>query len=174
MSTIIPFIPSNLVLPTFVATFDGDDYRVTVTWNVAAQRYFINIYGQDGSWIVTVPLIQTPPGRAIESFSYDNLRRVATVSMVDPSQWSVPISAAGMMTPPGTIVDYTLENFDPPVLNQGWSALHINDVTFSFPLADDPGQVHILGSVSRLIDMVEGIFLKTTFIYRNGAFEVNP
>jgi hypothetical protein len=174
MSTVIPFLPSNLVQPTFIGTFDSDQYRVTVSWNVAAQRYYINIYGQDGTWIVTVPLVQTPPARPVASVVYDNLRRVVTVKMIDPSQWPVPLYSAEVLTPPGIIVDYTLENFDPPVLNAKWRSLHVDPITFSFPLANDPGQVHILGSVSRMIDMVEGVFVTTRMIYRNGAFEINP
>jgi hypothetical protein len=93
--------------------------------------------------------------------------------MVDPSQWPIPLSSAGLSIPPGTIVDYTLENFDPIVLNATWRSLHINNTTFSFPLADDPGEVLIVGSVSRILSMVAGLF-NSTLIYRNGAFEVTP
>jgi hypothetical protein len=173
MTTVIPFLPSNLVAPKFIVTLDGIDYQTVVTWNVAAQRYYVNIYGSDGTWIVTVPLIQTPPARGIEAVSYDNLRRVVTVTMVDPSQWPIPLSSAGLSIPPGTIVDYTLDNFDPPVFNATWRSLHVNDTTFSFPLATDPGEVLIVGSVSRLMNMVGGLF-NSTFVYRNGAFEVTP
>jgi hypothetical protein len=174
MTTVIPFLPSNLFVPTFNAIFDGDTYTVSITWNISAQRYYVNVYDSNGNWIVTVPLVQTPPGRAISSIAYDLSRRVVTATMVDPKSWPVPLSAAGTNTPPGTIVDYTLENFDPPVLNQKWRSLHINDLSFSFPLADDPGAIHILGSVSRIMNMVGGIFVNSTLAYRNGAFEVTP
>jgi hypothetical protein len=171
MTTIIPFIPSNIVIPTFKATFDGDDYKVTITWNISAQRYYVNIYGTDGTWIVTVPLVQTPPSRAIETVTYDILRRVMTMRLVNPLYFPVPIGSN--LTPPGTIVDYTLENFDPPSLNGRQRSLHIDDLTFSFPLADDPGQINVVGSIARYIDMADGIF-QSTFIYRNGNFEVTP
>jgi len=173
MTTIIPFLPSNIITPTFIATLDGNDYRVTITWNISAQRYYINIYDQSGVWIITVPLVQSPPARAINSLSYDSLRRVMTVQMVSPALWPVPLGSTGTATPAGMIVDYTLENFDPPVLNAKWRSLHINDTTFSFPLADDPGQINIVGSVSRYLSMVGGVF-QSTLIYRNGAFEVSP
>jgi hypothetical protein len=173
MTTIIPFLPSNLFTPTFQVTLDGTNYQVTVTWNVSAQRYYINIYGTDNTWIITVPLIQTPPARGVASVVYDNLRRVMTITMVDPSQWSIPLSAAGTSTPPGTIVDYTLENFTPDVLNGKQRSIHITNTDFSFSLANDPGQVLILGSVSRILNMIGGMF-DSTLIYRNGAFEVTP
>jgi hypothetical protein len=153
---------------------DGDDYDVVITWNVSAQRYYVNIYGLDNSWIVTVPLIQTPPSRPIVSVVWDILRRVATVKMSDPSTWPVPLSTAGLLTPPGTIVDYTLENFVPAVLNARWRSLQVDPVTFSFTLVDDPGEITIVGSVARVINMIDGIFQISTLVYRNGAFEVNP
>jgi hypothetical protein len=174
MTTVTPFLPSNLFTPKFGATFDGADYNVSITWNISAQRYYVNIYGLDGIWVVTVPLIQTPPARAVASLLYDNLRRVVTVQLSDPSTWPVPLSKAGLLTPPGTIVDYTLENFDPAVLNATWRSLHIDPITFSFRLEDDPGGINIIGSVSRYLNMVGGIFQTSTLIYRNGAFEINP
>jgi hypothetical protein len=174
MTTVIPFLPSNLVAPNFRATLDGTDYDVEITWNVSAQRYYINIYGLDGTWIITTPLVQTPPARKIQSIVYDIFQKAILVTMVDPSQWPVPLSAAGLNTPPGTIVDYTLENCDPTLLNQKWRSLHINSSSFSFPLASDPGSINILGSVNRLMNMISGVFQTSTLIYRNGAFEVTP
>jgi hypothetical protein len=174
MTTIIPFLPSNLFTPKFGATFDGNDYNVTITWNISAQRYYVNIYGIDGTWVVTVPLIQTPPARPMASVIYDNLRRMIIAQMTDPTTWPVPLSSAGLLTSPGTIVDYTFENFDPAVLNARWRSLQVDVTTFSFPLANDPGEINILGSVSRYLNMVGGIFQTSTFIYRNGAFEISP
>jgi hypothetical protein len=174
VTTVIPFLPSNLVAPSFRATLDGTDYDVEITWNVSAQRYYINIYGLDGTWIITTPLVQTPPARKIQSIVYDIFQKAIIVTMVDPSLWPVPLSAAGLNTPPGTIVDYTLENCDPTLLNQKWRSLHINNLSFSFQLPSDPGSINILGSVNRLMNMISGVFQTSTLIYRNGAFEVTP
>jgi hypothetical protein len=173
MTTVIPFLPSNLFKPRFIAAFDGNDYNVEITWNISAQRYYVNVYASDGTWIVTVPLVQSPPSRAVNSLSYDSIRRVMTVELVAPPFWPVPIGSTGTFSPPGTMVDYVLENFDPPVLNAKWRCLHINDTFFSFPLANNPGQINVLGSVGRYLNMVGGLF-DSTLIYRNGAFEVNP
>jgi hypothetical protein len=94
-----------------------------------------------------------------------------TMTFVNSLSFPVPISSN--LISPGTILDYTLENFDPPVLNGKQRSLHINESSFSFPLANDPGQVNVIGSVARYIDMAGGIF-QSTFIYRNGSFEVTP
>lgn len=174
MTTVIPFLPSNLFRPKFVATFDGTSYNVEVTWNISAQRYYINIYDLTGNWILTTPLVTTPPSRPIASVVYNNLRNVVTVQMTDPSQWPVPLSPEGLLTPPGTMIDYTLDNFVPAVLNATWRSMQVTPTTFEFPLATDPGQVTVIGFVSRKLNMISGVFTTSTFIYRNGAFEVNP
>ena len=173
MTTIIPFIPGSIRAPSFTATLDGDDYVVTVTWNVSAQRYYLNIYDSDNTWILTVPMFQSPPSRGVNGLTYDPLRLVMTVELVAPPYWPVPIGSTGTFSPPGTMVDYWLENFDPAVLNAKWRCLHINDQFFEFPLANNPGQINVLGSVGRYLSMVDGLF-NSTLIYRNGAFEVSP
>jgi hypothetical protein len=174
MATFIPFTPSNLFVPSFVANFDGDDYTVKISWNISAQRFYINIYAGDGTWIVTVPLIQSPPSRGVASVAWDILQGTVSVQMVDPSLWPIPLSPAALGTPPGTIIEYTLENFVPDTYNGKFRGLHINPTLFTIPMTSDPGQAQILGSVSRHLNMVAGIFNTSTFIYRNGNFEVNP
>ena len=174
MPTVIPFIPSNISVPTLNVTLDGDDYSVTVTWNISAQRYYINIYGSDGTWITTVPLVSTPPGRNINTVVFDPFLSRVTVTMVDPLLWPVPLSPAGLATPAGIIIDYTLEGFDPDTYNGTFRGMNINETTFVFPMATDPGPVVIVGNVNRLMNMAAGVFTTSSLIYRNGAFEINP
>jgi hypothetical protein len=174
MTTIIPFLPSNLVAPKFNATFDGTDYSVIITWNVSAQRYYVNIYGFDNSWILTIPLIQTPPARKIESVEYIRLQSIVVATMTDPTSWPIPLSPSGTLTRPGTMVDYTLEGFQPFTYNGKQRSMQINETSFSFPVTQDPGPIQILGTVSRIMNMVATVFITSTFVYRNGAFEINP
>jgi hypothetical protein len=174
VTTIIPFLPSNLVVPTFVATLDGDTYKVAVSWNIAAQRYYIDVYDSDDAWVVTVPLVATPPARKIESITYDPFRGVVTAQFVPPSQWPVPLLPSGLVTDPGTVVDYTLENFNPTVFNGLFRSIHINQLSFSFELVPNPGDVQVYGTVSRYMNLIGGLFTTSTLIYRNGAFEVSP
>lgn len=174
MSTIIPFVPSNVITPSYPMTFDGSPYNVIVTWNVSAQRFYINIYDQLGNWIITTALVSTPPARAVDSIVYDPFLNQVDVQMVDPSLWPAPLSPEGLVTKPGTMVDYTLEGFTPNTYNGTFRCLTINPTQFSFPMLTDPGPVVIVGTVNRLIDMVATVFQVSTLAYRNGAFEVNP
>lgn len=174
MTTYIPFTPSNLIRQEFTAMFDGDEYKVSLTWNVSAQRYYVNIYGLDGTWILTTPLIATPPARKISSVIYDPFLYRTVVKMSDPSQWPIPLSPAGLNTKPGTIVDFTLHQFLPDTYNGLFRSLFVTPFTFAIPMSTDPGPVQILGFVSRVMNMVAGVFTTSTLAYRNGMFEVNP
>jgi hypothetical protein len=172
MTTIIPFLPSNLVAPKFKATFDGAQYEVTVTWNVSAQRYYINVYDVNRIWIITVPLISSPPARDVQSAYYDPFLNAIVVDLVDPSLWPCPL--AGPITRPGTIIEYTLDNFQPSTYNGKFRSLHINGTRFTFPMPIDPGPLIVLGRVNRLLSMVDTVFTRSTMVYRNGAFEISP
>jgi hypothetical protein len=174
MTTVIPFIPSNIRAPKFNVTLDNANYTITVTWNVSAQRYYINVYGADGTWIITTPLVSCPPARAVNSTKWDSTRRVLIVQMVDPSFWPVPLASGALLTPFGSIVDYTLEGFQPDTYNGLFRGLQIDVASFSVPMDIDPGHVVVLGNVNRLMNMVQSVFQTSSLVYRNGAFEVNP
>jgi hypothetical protein len=172
MTTTIPFLPSNIRTPTFDAVFDGNNYKVVITWNVSAQRYYINVYSSTGTWIITTALVSSPPARSVAGAAYDPFLNAVVVTLVDPSLWPVPVG--GPMTKPGTIIDYTLEGFQPNTYNGKFRCLHLNNVEFTFPMTTDPGSLIVLGRVSRLLNMIDTVFEVSTMVYRNGMFEINP
>lgn len=174
MTTIIPFIPSNIRTPTFPVTLDGGDYNIVITWNISALRYYLNVYARDGTWIITVPLISTPPARNVQKVSFDQFLGVVRVELVDPSLWPVPLGHGALGTPAGTIVDYTLEGFQPNDYNGTYRSLQINTTTFTFPFPQTPPPLIVTGRVSRLLNMVASVFETSTLVYRNACFEVNP
>lgn len=66
MTTIIPFVPSDVAPPQFQATFDGAAYVVILTWNVFGQRYYINVYDTSGTLILCTALVGSPNGYDID------------------------------------------------------------------------------------------------------------
>jgi hypothetical protein len=164
VTTVVPFIPSNIRAPSFHAILDGSDRNIVVTWNVAAQRYFINVYDMDGTWRVTTPIITSPPGENVTSFRFDPAAKSVTV-----------VKATGLRRKPGTIMRYWFSGFQPAAINGLYPrCLVLDTLTFTYPAAADPGPVTVLGTVHRRLSMVAGIFLNSTLIYRNGAFEIDP
>ena len=59
--TTIPFNPSATANTQFTATLDGVDYTVIVNWNLFGQRYYINIYTLQGTLVLCIALIGSPP-----------------------------------------------------------------------------------------------------------------
>jgi len=172
MTTIIPFRPSNIAAPSFSCQLDGQTHKVVVTWNVSSQRYFINVYDSVGVWIITMPLISCPPARPVNSARYDPFLNSVTVEMGSYVGWPTPY--AGLATKPGTIIEYTLEGFQPLTYNGKFRSLHIQSLAFTFPMPTDPGPLVVLGRVSRMLNMVGPVFKNSVMIYRNGAFEISP
>jgi hypothetical protein len=174
MTTVIPFIPSNVITPEFRCTLDGQRCKVTITWNIAALRYYINVYLEDGTWIITVPLTSSPPARNIQTISFDPFLNMVKVQLVDPMLWPVPLAKGGIGTKPGTIVEYTLMGFQPNDYNGKRRCLQINETTFTFNLDYYPPPVLVTGTVHRLINLIATVFNTSTLVYRNASFEINP
>jgi len=173
VTIIIPFVPSTVRPFSFSPTLDGIVCNVIVTWNVSSQRYFINVYDNTGRWVVTTGLVSSPPARTVDSVVYDPNQLGLNVFLVDPPDWPVPLSPGGLATKPGTIMDYTLENFSPSTFNGEFRGMHITETHFIVPMAINPGIPIITGVASRILSMVSGYF-NSTLIYRNSSFEVSP
>ena len=60
MTTFVQFNPSPYANFQFNPELDGTSYTATCTWNTYSSRYYINIYYNYGTLIVTNPLIASP------------------------------------------------------------------------------------------------------------------
>jgi hypothetical protein len=58
---VLPFQPTVAAPFQFQATLDGNTYTVIVTWNVDAQRWYVNIYDQSNVLVVALPMVGSPP-----------------------------------------------------------------------------------------------------------------
>lgn len=56
-TTSIPFTPSIASPFRFTFQADGATWAAVVTWNVFGQRWYLNVYFQDGTRVFTVPLV---------------------------------------------------------------------------------------------------------------------
>lgn len=67
MATIyIDFQPDKSRVFTFLGTFDGVSYNVTVPWNYYGQRYYIQVFTIQGQLVLCMPLIDSPDGGDID------------------------------------------------------------------------------------------------------------
>jgi hypothetical protein len=62
VGTVTPFTPTSATTFQFGATLDGTDYVCTVTWNIAGQDWYLNVYTTSGVLVLTRFLAASPPG----------------------------------------------------------------------------------------------------------------
>ena len=60
MTTLIRFNPTPFANFQFNPTLDGVNYVAIVTWNLYSSRYYINIYNNNGTLVVTNPVVASP------------------------------------------------------------------------------------------------------------------
>lgn len=60
MTTFVQFKPSQFANFQFSPTLDGISYTAICTWNIYAPRYYISIYDNNGTLIVTNPIVGSP------------------------------------------------------------------------------------------------------------------
>lgn len=66
MTTFVSFAPVPTQVFQFQATLDGAQYNVQITWNVDGQRWFLNVYDNTGTLIVTRAVVGSPPDYDID------------------------------------------------------------------------------------------------------------
>ena len=163
MATTFDFAPSALAPFSFQPTLDGQIYTVIVTWNLFAQRWYINVYNLSGTLIVATALIGSPLGIAIAAVSW----ALGTVTITTQAPHGYP---------PGATIDLTVSAMAPDAYNGLISALVTGPDTFTYALADFPGAATALGVVAYNINLVASYFTTSSLVFRqaNQQFEVSP
>lgn len=161
--TYFPFTPVPNTNFVFQPTLDGEVYNVVVTWNFAAQRYYINIYSLDGTLIVSRAMVGSPIGTNLSALSWANGTVTATMSAPIPYRI-------------GSSVQYTVVGSVPDAYNGQVVGYVTSPTTFTYPLAADPGVATVLGNVSQNINLIFGYFQTSSLVYRTATsqFEVSP
>jgi hypothetical protein len=164
MTTIFPFQPTAQTPPfQFQPTLDSAVYTGIVMWNVTGQRWYLSLYDLSNNLIFSLPLIGSPTGSAIESISW--LEGIVTVVTDVPH---------GFLQ--GAVVNLVIAGCAPVALNGNISAFIIDEVTFEYSLASDPGGATALGTATYNINLAGGYFTTSTLVFREASqqLEVSP
>jgi hypothetical protein len=162
VTTYYQVIPNSKMAPSFMPTFDGNQYTITVMWNVSAKRYYIMCQDTNGNLIFFVPIVTTLIAFPLINVEYDepNSRVVATVGN------NIPFKI-------GSVFNANIINNQPVGYNGYGLASVLSETEFIYNLSPSPGLCTALGAVEFLVSLTQGYF-QSTLIYRNGQFEVNP
>lgn len=163
MTQVFPFVPNVQAPFTFQPTMDGQGYAVSVTWNVFGQRWYVNMNQLTGPLVFSLPLIGSPDGTSIESISW--AFGVVTVVAADPHRYTI-----------GQTIPITIYGASPAGYNGTFDALIVDEVTFTFQLATDPGAATAFGQQIYDIDIAGGYFETSKLVYRESSktFEATP
>jgi hypothetical protein len=162
MTTFIAFQPSTQRAPQYAVTLDGQPCSIIMTWNFAAQRYYVNCFDQNGERVFSVPLVESPAAMPLAALSWDEKRQSATATTVNPHGFAI-----------GAAVELTLAGCAPNAFNGTYPCVATGANTFRLPMPSNPGSAVVFGSASQLLSMTAGYFT-STMVYRARQFEVSP
>lgn len=162
MTTYYQFIPSRVSAPVFTPTLDGNQYNVTVIWNISARRYYINVVTMDGILIAAVPLITSPASMPIANAVWDPQNMRAVLTLTNPHPFII-----------GAPVKVYINSMAPNGYNGSGFILPLSKTEICYPVPVNPGEVTVMGVVDYLINLVAPYF-QSTLVYRNQMFEVSP
>jgi hypothetical protein len=166
MTTVTAFMPSAIVPFSFSPTLDGAQYSAVVTWGLAGQRWYVNLYDQGGNLIFYLPAIGSPTAIQTASLTWDGVQNLVTV-----------ITAVPHGLPIGITAELTITGVSPASYNGIWDLFSTGPSTLTFPLSVDPGgDATVNGNVGRDINIAGGYFETSTFVFREATqnFEVTP
>lgn len=147
----------------FQPTLDGQQYVVSVWWNVAGQRNFFTVQQLDTTVVLTAGLVGSDVGMPIQSLTWD--AGEVSVDTVNPHGYAI-----------GATLDLTVAGASVAAYNGIWRCFVTDPNTLSYDLATNPGASAVNGVLSYDINLVKGYFTTSTLVYRspNGTFEVSP
>jgi hypothetical protein len=164
MTSYYPLAVNSRQAPTFMPTLDGEQYNITVIWNVSARRSYVQCQDLSGNLIFFVPLVETQPSNLLTALTYDsqNTRVVGTTT----NTIYAPIGQSFYMS----IINTTPSGYNGSGIG---SVLNSNQFTYPLSIGNYPGIATTLGALDILISLCKGYF-NSTLVYRNRVFEVNP
>ncbi len=166
MTTFVTFAPSATVPFSFQPKLDGAQYQAVITWGLAGQRWYVNLYDQTGNLIFYLPVIGSPTAIQTASLSWSGVQNLVTVTTAVPHG-----------IPPGLTVELTVVGVLPMAYNGIWDMFSTAPSTLTFPLATDPGSdATVNGNIGRDINIAGGYFKTSTLVFREATqqFEVTP
>jgi hypothetical protein len=165
VTTYFNFQPPALGAPVFEfqPTLDGQSYTASVPWLLFGQRWYLSLRALNGTLIFFRSLIGSPPGRALQTLSWQNGYVSATTTA--PHGYAV-----------GQQIELTISGCTPAALNGTFPCLVTGPNSFSYALAQDPGIATTLGLASYDVNLAWGFFQQSSLVFRTATqqFEVSP
>lgn len=158
-----PFVENLAQNFTFNPTLDGNNYVATITWNVAGQRYYLNLVDVSGNLVICAAVVSSADPASIASLSWDS--GVVTATTTEPH---------GLVL--GSLVALRVSGSNPDGYNGVQDCTPTGPSTFTYELSANPGDAVQAGSFGTVIDLCQGLFSASRLVYyaAANAFEAFP
>jgi hypothetical protein len=166
-ATIFPFSPSQTSLFQFQPTLDGATYEITIPWLLFGKRFYASVSALNGTQIWFGAVVGSPPAFALSSLSWATGKVTVTTALPHGLK-------------PTSTVSLNISGNTPDAYNLLAECFITGPSTFTYALANDPGDASVIGQASRDIDMLGGVVNEAGVAFTNrlvfrtssGSFEV--
>jgi hypothetical protein len=145
VSTTVQFAPSTSGPFTFQPVIGGVQYNATVTWNVFAQRYYLNLFDTSGNRVLTTAIVATGPQIAATLTWNDLGGGIAQALTASPH--NVPV---------GRLVNLYISQTDSSY-DGAWQALATGPNTITFALSNPNESQPLGGQVNFNVNLVQSL-----------------
>lgn len=171
--TTFGFTPTATAPYRFQPTLDGAVYSATVTWNLFAQRWYLNLSDLSGNRIFSLPVVGSSAIQPLAALAWQNGTVTATTQ--DPHGYAI-----------GIMIALTVSGATPGAYNGSFPCLTTGPSSFTYPLSADPDPpttsvdglqtASAPGAYSFDLNIAAGYFTTSTLVYRtsSGNFEITP
>lgn len=143
MSTTVPFTPSTTSVFGFQPVIDGVQYNATVTWNLYAQRYYLNLFDTGGNLILCTAIVGSGP-RLGATLTWANVGGgVATATTASPH--NIPI---------GQVANVRISQTN-TVFDGNWQVLSTGPTTVTYALPNPNENQPLAGQLSFPVNLVQ-------------------
>jgi hypothetical protein len=166
MTIFTDFAPTATAPFRFIPVLDGKPHTLIVTWGLAGQRWYVNLYDQTGALVFYLPLIGSTSAIETSSLTWDVTTQLVTITTDVPH---------GLII--GSIVSLTITGVLPLSYNGIVDVVPTGPSTLIYPQTMDPGgDATVQGTIGRDINLGAGYLQTSTLVFREATqqFEVNP
>lgn len=143
MSTTVPFTPSTTSIFGFQPVIGDIQYNATVTWNLYAQRYYLNLFDTGGNLILCTAIVGSGP-RLGATLTWANVGGgVATATTASPH--NIPI---------GQVANVRISQTN-TVFDGNWQVLSTGPTKVTYALPNPNENQPLAGQLSFPVNLVQ-------------------
>lgn len=167
MNIFTPFTPSTVAAFSFQPIIAGNQYTVTVTWNIfrggnasAFEGYYANITDLSGNLVLCCPLVGGSPGlQASLTWKDDTTGGTATIVTAAPHNVPLAQLANVRVSNTGTAFDGL------------WQALSTGATTLTYGLSDPLQALPASGTLDIPLNLVAGVIASGWLYYHEDTLQ---